>query len=55
MPKDFLQGAQDEYEVVVVGSGLAGMTAANILGRSGRSVLLVEQPQTTGTPGTIQP
>ncbi|MDR1483981.1 MAG: FAD-dependent oxidoreductase [Planctomycetaceae bacterium] len=31
------------YDVIVIGSGLAGMTAANILGRSGYSVLLVEQ------------
>ncbi len=43
MPKDFLKGAQDEYDVVVIGSGLAGMTAANTLARSGRSVLLLEQ------------
>src|SRR5262245_39091231 len=43
MPKDFLAGAQEAYDVVVIGSGLAGMTAANILGRSGRKVLLVEQ------------
>ena len=43
MPKDFLAGANDEYDVVVIGSGLAGMTAANILGRAGRRVLLVEQ------------
>src|SRR5437870_3741471 len=43
MPKDFLAGAKDEYDVVVIGSGLAGLTAANILGRAGRNVLLVEQ------------
>ncbi len=43
MPKDFLAGAQDEYDVVVIGSGLAGLTAANILGRAGYSVLLLEQ------------
>jgi phytoene dehydrogenase-like protein len=43
MPKDFLAGARDEYDVVVIGSGLAGMTAANVLGRSGCRVLLVEQ------------
>jgi phytoene dehydrogenase-like protein len=43
MPRDFLQNARDHYDVIVVGSGLAGLTAANILGRAGRSVLLVEQ------------
>ncbi|QDU27390.1 Phytoene desaturase (neurosporene-forming) [Anatilimnocola aggregata] len=43
MPKDFLKGASDEYDVVVIGSGLAGMTAANILGRAGHRVLLAEQ------------
>ena len=43
MPKDFLAGARDSYDVVVIGSGLAGMTAANILGRAGYHVLLLEQ------------
>ena len=43
MPKDFLEGARPQYDVVVIGSGLAGMTAANMLARSGRSVLLLEQ------------
>jgi len=43
MPKDFLKGAKDEYDVVVIGSGLAGLTAANVLGRAGYSVLLLEQ------------
>jgi phytoene dehydrogenase-like protein len=43
MPKDFLQGVRDFYDVAVIGSGLAGMTAANVLARAGRSVLLLEQ------------
>ena len=43
MPKDFLKGAKDSYDVVVIGSGLAGLTAANVLGRAGYSVLLLEQ------------
>ena len=43
MPKDFLAGTQDEYDVIVIGSGLAGLTAANILGSAGYQVLLIEQ------------
>src|SRR3954468_14231562 len=43
MPRDFLKDAKDEYEVVVIGSGLAGLTSANVLARPGRSVLLLEQ------------
>ena len=34
---------QESYDIVVIGSGLAGMTAANILGRAGHKVLLLEQ------------
>ena len=41
MPRDFLHGTKDDYDVVVIGSGLAGLTAANTLGRAGYSVLLV--------------
>ena len=40
---DPLSGVAPRYDVIVVGSGLAGLTAANVLGRSGFSVLLVEQ------------
>lgn len=43
MPKDFLKDAHDQYDVVVIGSGLAGLTAANILARSDYRVLLLEQ------------
>ncbi|MBI4869546.1 MAG: NAD(P)/FAD-dependent oxidoreductase [Candidatus Wallbacteria bacterium] len=42
MPKDQLQGIQSEYDVIVIGSGLAGLTCANILGRMGRRVLVLE-------------
>jgi phytoene dehydrogenase-like protein len=43
MPRDFLKDARDQYDTIVIGSGLAGMTAANTLARSGHSVLLLEQ------------
>ena len=43
MPKDFLKGADDSYDVVVIGSGLGGLTSANILARDGMKVLLLEQ------------
>jgi all-trans-retinol 13,14-reductase len=42
MPKDFLKGIKSFYDVVVIGSGLAGLTSANILARAGYSVLLLE-------------
>lgn len=38
-----LANARDEYDLIVIGSGLAGLTAANVLGRNGHRVALVEQ------------
>src|SRR6056297_3831855 len=43
VPKDFLKDTRDEYDVIVIGSGLGGMTSANILCRAGHRVLLLEQ------------
>jgi len=42
MGKDWLEGVQDEYDVVVIGSGLGGLTSANVLAKCGHSVLLLE-------------
>ena len=36
------------YDVIVVGSGLAGMTAANKLAKNGRRVLLLESHNKLG-------
>jgi phytoene dehydrogenase-like protein len=43
MPKDYLKETKNYYDCIVIGSGLAGLTAANLLARQGRSVLLLEQ------------
>ncbi|MER7211909.1 NAD(P)/FAD-dependent oxidoreductase [Streptosporangium sp. NPDC000239] len=45
-----MQSKQDGYEVVVVGGGIAGLTAAMILGRSRRSVLVVDAGEQRNTP-----
>ncbi len=41
--RDRLDGVREAYDVIVIGAGLAGMTAANSLAKAGRSVLLLEQ------------
>ncbi|MGB2984995.1 MAG: FAD-binding protein [Phycisphaerae bacterium] len=43
MARDRLRDSKDYYDIIVIGSGLAGMTAANYLAKCGRSVLLLEQ------------
>ena len=34
---------KDQYDIIVIGSGLGGLTAARRLATAGRKVLLVEQ------------
>ena len=48
MARNWLKGAKSFYDVVVIGSGLAGMTAANLLSRLGHSVLLAEHHYNLG-------
>lgn len=43
MARDRLRDLRGCYDVIIVGSGLAGLTAANHLAKCGRQVLLLEQ------------
>jgi phytoene dehydrogenase-like protein len=42
MAYDWLKGIEDHYDIVVIGSGLGGMTGANVLAKCGHKVLLLE-------------
>ena len=42
MARDWLTGVSEYYDVIVIGSGLAGLTGANCLAKNGHSVLLLE-------------
>jgi all-trans-retinol 13,14-reductase len=45
---DSLEGTKPQYDVVVIGSGLGGLTAANMLAKDGYSVLLLEHHHKLG-------
>ena len=45
---DRLRDTKPEYDAIVIGSGLAGLTSANMLAKNGHSVLLLEQHHQLG-------
>jgi len=45
---DRLKGTKPKYDAVVIGSGLAGLSCANMLARNSHSVLLLEQHHQLG-------
>jgi all-trans-retinol 13,14-reductase len=48
LTSDPLARAESSYDLIVIGSGLAGLTAANVLGRLGHKVALFEQHYNLG-------
>src|ERR1700745_3863033 len=43
------ESAEPDFEVIVIGAGIAGCVAAYQLARQGRSVLLIERGETPGS------
>ena len=48
MAKDWLKGIKSAYDTVIIGSGLAGLTAANKLAKLGHKVLILEHHYNLG-------
>ena len=48
MSKDWLKGIKSAYDTVIIGSGLAGLTAANKLAKLGHKVLVLEHHYNLG-------
>ena len=48
MARDYLEDTKPEYDVIIIGSGLGGLTSANMLAKNSHSVLLLEQHNNLG-------